>query len=48
MDKAPNEIGKLRHEMKIGFIELENQIQSGNEKMKTGMVELIGGIEGLG
>lgn len=28
MDKALNEIGKLRNEMKIGFIEVKNQIKS--------------------
>lgn len=37
MSKALNEIGKLRNEMKVGFIELENQIEASNEKM----VELI-------
>ncbi len=40
MDKALNEIGKLRHEMKIGFIELENQMQSGSDKMQVGLDKL--------
>lgn len=31
MEKALNEIGKLRNEMKVGFIELENQMKVGNE-----------------
>ncbi|MEM9329409.1 MAG: hypothetical protein AAGA85_27360 [Bacteroidota bacterium] len=33
MDKALNEIGKLRNEMKLGFIELENQIQNRNDQL---------------
>ncbi|MEM9896032.1 MAG: hypothetical protein AAF789_06655 [Bacteroidota bacterium] len=32
MENALNEIGKLRNEMKVGFIELENQIQASSEK----------------
>lgn len=34
MNKALNEIGKLRTEMKVGFIELENQMQAGNDDLK--------------
>lgn len=37
MDKALNEIGKLRSEMKIGFIELENQIQANGEIIRDEM-----------
>jgi len=33
MGKALNEIGKLRNEMKVGFIELENQIQASNDRL---------------
>jgi len=29
MNKALNEIGKLRNEMKVGFIEVENQMENG-------------------
>lgn len=38
MEKAFNEIGKLRNEMKVGFIELENQIQSSNESLRQEML----------
>jgi len=31
--QALNEIGRLRNEMKVGFIELENQIKANNEKI---------------
>ena len=33
MDKALDEIGKLRNEMKVGFIELENQMGSNTENV---------------
>jgi len=29
MDKSLNEIGKLRNEMRVGFIEVENQMRAG-------------------
>lgn len=37
MDKALNEIGMLRNEMKVGFIELENQIRASNDKIMETM-----------
>ena len=37
MDKALNEIGKLRNEMKVGFIELQSQMRSNQEKLETQM-----------
>ncbi|MEM6738457.1 MAG: hypothetical protein AAF620_20560, partial [Bacteroidota bacterium] len=33
MEKALNEIGKLRTEMHVGFIELENQMSSTRDQM---------------
>lgn len=35
MNKALNEIGKLRNEMKVGFIKLENQMKAGNESLQN-------------
>jgi len=43
MSKALNEIGKLRNEMKVGFIELENQIQASSEKTIEKLTELMRG-----
>lgn len=40
MEKALNEIGKLRNEMKVGFIELENQMKSGNESIQSRLESL--------
>lgn len=31
MERALNEIGKLRNEMRVGFIEIENQIKANTE-----------------
>ena len=39
MDKALNEIGRLRNEMKVGFIELENQLQSNNDSLQKKIQE---------
>ncbi|MEQ9297314.1 MAG: hypothetical protein RIF33_02075 [Cyclobacteriaceae bacterium] len=43
MDKALNEIGKLRNEMKVGFIEIENQLES-NREMLMKIVESMGKV----
>lgn len=47
MDKALNEIGKLRNEMKIGFIELENQMKAGSEQTQSNIGQLQAGIVSL-
>ena len=41
--KGPiNEIGKLRTEMKIGFIEMENQLKSTKDQMVAGFEQVVG------
>lgn len=43
MDKAFNEIGELRNEMKVGFIEIENQLEA-NREMLSKMVNSMGKV----
>lgn len=40
-DKALNEIGKLGNEMKTGFIEVENQLNSSKEQMSGALNQVI-------
>lgn len=35
MDNLQEELGTLRHEVRIGFIEVDNQFQSVNDKLKN-------------
>jgi len=39
MDKSLNEIGKLRNEMRVGFIEVENQMRAGFSDLEEKLSE---------
>ena len=48
MEKAFNEIGKLRSEMRVGFIEMENQLQATRDTLNVNLGKVIDTTQKMG